>query len=160
MRKRKFSYTKISYKRNVELGIDSECYECTSHKTDECGYPIAFRGGKTVRIHRHLYCESTGENPEVVMHLCDNRKCINLNHLRGGTVADNNSDRDLKCRGRIGSERGENHPHSKLTWSKVDEIRSRIKDGISQRKIAAEFGISKTQVSNISSEKNWKKKEG
>jgi hypothetical protein len=41
--------------------------------------------------HRYTWIKANGPIPEgmVVMHLCDNRGCINIDHLAVGTQGDN-----------------------------------------------------------------------
>jgi hypothetical protein len=50
--------------------------------------------------YRQLYCRLKGDVPEgaVLRHTCDNRRCVNPNHLLLGTIADNNQDRQLQRR--------------------------------------------------------------
>ena len=43
-------------------------------------------------VHRRVYKLIHGNLPEVVMHTCDNRKCINPKHLIGGTQKENIND--------------------------------------------------------------------
>jgi hypothetical protein len=80
-----------------ELG---NCWECTSHKTNKSGYPMMYSYNHEIRIHRYVYQEKYGEIPKdmVIMHKCDNRKCINPEHLKLGTLQENNQDRINKGR--------------------------------------------------------------
>lgn len=47
---------------------------------------------KTPLLHREVFRMKHGYSPKVVMHKCDNRKCINPDHLVGGTQQDNIDD--------------------------------------------------------------------
>lgn len=51
--------------------------------------------GKQVLAHRASYERKNGSIPEgkLICHTCDNRKCINPNHLYAGTYGDNARDR-------------------------------------------------------------------
>lgn len=60
------------------------------------------------KLHRLAYCEAHGLSLDdiagkVVMHTCDNPRCINPDHLVLGTQAQNNADRHAK--GRDGNTR-------------------------------------------------------
>lgn len=87
-------------------------------------------------------------------HGCDNRPCINPDHLEEGTRADNM--RDCVERGRnIGftaEHRGEAHNHAKLKDADVLAIRA---GGETNKKIAERYGISPTQVSRIRNRQSW-----
>jgi len=90
----------------------------------------------------------------VVMHICDNPPCVNVEHLALGTHADNVADREAKGRGR--RPRGVDHGHAKLTESQVAEIRTRYTaGGVLQRVLAVEFGVKIVAVSNIVRRKTW-----
>jgi predicted XRE-type DNA-binding protein len=83
---------------------------------------------------------------EVARHTCDNHLCVNPAHLTSGTQADNIADKVERDRQAKGSQVGT----AKLTEARVAEIRSRITGRRGeQRRLAAEFGVSRTQVSAI-----------
>jgi hypothetical protein len=66
------------------------------------GYPRYRIQGKKYGVHRWVCLITYGE-PEpraVAMHLCDNKPCINPDHLRWGSSIENNRDREYKNRGR------------------------------------------------------------
>lgn len=81
-----------------------------------------------------------------VCHKCDNRKCVNPQHLFLGTYADNFKDMYRKGR----------HWH-KLTTLNIINIRSLNKlKLLSNRKIAKKFSISHTMVNDIVNRVWWK----
>lgn len=88
----------------------------------------------------------------LICHKCDNRSCINPQHLFVGTTADNSADMVKKGR----SLRGEANPHSKLTTKDISVIRSRLASGESQQRIADDYGIAQTLVSHIKVRRAWK----
>lgn len=109
--------------------------------------------------HRVAWQLANGEIPDglCVLHKCDNPKCCNPSHLFLGTHADNAHDRDNKKRGKVPDNRGENHPHHKLTWNDIHYIRNRWAiDGIKIINIAREMGLPRGYVSQIVNNKVWK----
>lgn len=97
-----------------------------------------FINGQT-QAHRMAYVLFVGEIPKkmMVLHRCDNRKCVNPKHLYLGNAALNAADRTKRLRYKIS-----------VSMEQVKEIRRRYAQGdISQQSLANEFGVSQTQVS-------------
>ncbi len=67
-----------------------------AHVPDHLNYDLP----EKTTVHRIVHAYATGETPKVVMHTCDNRKCVNPNHLKSGTHQDNTQDMLAKGRGR------------------------------------------------------------
>lgn len=151
--RRPIEYKKVYYQRNVELGIDPYCHECTSHAKDDSGYITLVRDG-FYRMHRWIYWLKTKQRPEVVMHLCDNRVCINLAHLKAGTVALNNRDMDSKNRSRyLGAPVGNTWNRS-FTTAQVRAIRNYRSMGYTNERIGKILGFSAHAISEITREHN------
>jgi hypothetical protein len=94
-----------------------------------------------VRAHRAAYLLFRGPIPtgQQVLHRCDNRLCINPDHLFLGTQADNMADKVAKGR----QAKGESNGASKLNPVKVLAMRERYARGdIKQRDLAKMFGVS------------------
>lgn len=110
---------------------------------------------RKTQAHRIAYALHYGnfDRSLVVMHACDNPPCCNPHHLRLGTRADNNRDRDNK--GRTNWLRGADSPTAKLTQADVDEIRRLFHAGVTQVEIAKQFGIKQPQVSRIVRGASW-----
>jgi len=87
------------------------------------GYGILSVGKKRWLAHRYAWSLVNGDIPAnmCIMHTCDNPSCINPQHLRLGTFAENNQDREAK--GRSAPVQLENHPRTKLTNEQVREIK-------------------------------------
>jgi len=82
----------------------TECDEWEGALT-KGGYGVVYVGrvdGKSYQpyVHRLVWMNEHGhiDPDQVVLHACDNRKCINLSHLSVGTQADNL--RDMVSKGR------------------------------------------------------------
>lgn len=84
-----------------------------------------------------------------VLHRCDNRRCVNPNHLFLGTRKDNLEDMTAKGR-RV---RGSKHGRSKLTEAEVLEIRSSNEP---QRVLAARYCVTPGAISLIKIRRNWR----
>lgn len=124
---------------------------------------------KSLSAHRLAYTLSVGEIPEGmhVCHRCDNRPCINPAHLFLGTALDNMRDKVAKGRQARGEghgfhttpearPRGEGHGLAKLTAEQVAEIRRRyIPRKVTMRALAAEYGISSSNVCFIVHGATW-----
>lgn len=76
-------------------------------RLDEWGYGTLCDGKKTHLAHRVSFACFVGEIPRgmLVLHRCDNPKCINPVHLFLGTHRDNAIDREQKLRGRYSKKR-------------------------------------------------------
>ena len=119
--------------------------------------------GKPVAAHRfswEFYNNSKIPDEMIVMHKCDNPKCVNPMHLRIGTHKENMEDMVSKNRQAKGDSylkrntaKGSKTGLAKLTEQQAMEI---FKDTRSQRSIAQQYGVSQTVVHNIKSMKTWK----
>lgn len=115
------------------------------------GYGSIGYKGKIRIAHRVAYQIYRGEIPAGinVCHRCDNRACVNPDHLFLGTHQQNMSDRNAKTR----QSRGATHGPAKLTEDDVKSIR--VTPGLSQRALAARFGVSRRLVRSILAGEKW-----
>jgi len=118
------------------------------------GYGQTSWKGRPCSAHRVAWYLTHGELPPriCVLHSCDVRPCINVSHLWTGTKADNNLDRALKGRSAVGELNG----LSKLSAADVAEIRRQHELGILPSRLAAEFGVCRSNVQQIVSGTTWK----
>lgn len=131
------------------------CWNWLAYK-DPDGYG-RFRWGKQVfKSNRLAYILRFGEIPNNlhVLHRCDNRACVNPEHLFLGNQIDNMQ--DMLAKGRRHSTQRENNPKAKLNEKQVEEIRQRYENGnILQRELAEEYGVTQVQISSIVRKKQW-----
>lgn len=129
--------------------------DCIDHglKGNQDGYGNRYRDGRMNLAHRLVYADKHGlsreEMPPVVRHTCDNPRCINPDHLLGGTHLDNM--RDMRERGR---SHGALPSIRRLTDDQEREIfrlqRAKAKRSRenSTRKLAAMYGVDQTTIVN------------
>ena len=130
------------------------CFICTSHAMDLDGYPLVKRNQKMNRVSRYIYEECFGPISEgfVIRHKCDNRHCINPEHLEEGTHKQNSLDMVKRNRQAKGSKNGS----AKLTESDVKEIRHLKEKGLRLTDLSNKFGVSVTNVCDIVNKRSWK----
>lgn len=114
--------------------------------------------GKKMDIltHRESYRIFKGEIPDgmYVLHKCDNRSCINPDHLWVGTGKENVQDCIKKGRFCNGHERAK--ISGKLTEHQVMEMREMYSNGFSPKELQEKFKVSQSQVSGILTYRFWK----
>lgn len=128
------------------------------HKTRSCwiweGYSKNGRYGsiqinnKVMQAHRASYELFVGPIPDglVVMHKCDNTKCVKPKHLKVGTLSDNTLDCLKKGRFRKPKRyklKGENV---------IQFIYQQLDDKVPQRKIASKVGVTQSMICVINRE--------
>lgn len=139
----------------VDIKGDDECWEWKA-STRSDGYGQIQKGKRGAGImpsHRTSWEIHYGkiENNFHVCHRCDNKLCVNPNHLFLGTNADNMADKKKKGL----QMRGEGCPSSKLTENDVIKIRELFRQGYSQTKLSKMFGVVQSNISNIISRRGW-----
>jgi hypothetical protein len=154
----------------VKKSDDSRaCWEWQGNRNDSGHGRFSWDGHKNY-AHRFSYIIHIGPIPPglLVRHRCDNPPCVNPSHLLLGTKGDNAQ--DAKERGLLPTgdlsparrhldtvPRGERHPHHKLTWEQVCEIRERYAaGGIMQKELVAEYHSSPTVISMLLAGKIWR----
>ena len=111
---------------------NGECLEC-HYSTATHGY-CKVAGGELA--HRFIYRVKKGPIGNLwVLHKCDNRCCINIDHLFLGTQQDNDQDRVRKGRTANGSIRA-------LSDDQCTQVRQLRASGISVNEIAIKFYVS------------------
>ena len=127
--------------------------DCIDHgQNSKTGYGYTSRNGKSCLMHRAVFAEANGIYVHnlggVVMHSCDNPRCVNLDHLSYGSCADNSA--DMAAKGR--SPHGPAHHMTTLTTEQVEYIRENYKfrhPEFSGKQLAAKFGVGRMVVSDI-----------
>ena len=96
-------------------------------------------------------------NGMLVMHQCDNRCCVNPDHLKLGTQKENM--REAADRGRVGIRLGEKNNLAKLNARAVKKIKRRWvgkKVPLDEaRQLADQYGVHHQTIRDIASGKTW-----
>lgn len=121
----------------------ADCVEYRGY-VQNSGYGQVSRGGKRWLAHRWAAHVAHGPCPvgQVVRHKCDNKLCVNPEHLVYGTQGDNLNDRK------------ERTTYRKLDRADAEAIKLRIPHE-SLRAIAEDYGVSATMIYHIKTGRQW-----
>lgn len=114
------------------------------------GYGQIRVGGKVLRAHRVAWEMVNGPIPDglYVCHKCDERSCVNPDHLFLGTPAENVMDMKQKGRGPSGSA----NSNAKLSEPDILEIRaSNTRSGL----LATHYGVSRATIRHVRNGTRW-----
>ena len=127
------------------------CWEWRASRSRGYGQLYA-RDGRMEKAHRVSWEIHNGPVPEglFVLHRCDNRGCVNPNHLFLGDSRANIEDMYIKRQVRFVVASA-----AKLSVKDVKEIRRRLCRGDPQGRIAEDLGVCQATVSHIKSRRTW-----
>jgi len=116
-------------------------------------FRIGGRGSPTVPAHRAIWALFHGIVPSErkVLHSCDNRQCVNPDHLFLGTNADNSADMTQKER----QARGTAINHARLNEVAVQVARYLASHGVSHRRIARAYRVNPGTIDQLVARKTW-----
>ena len=131
-------------------GPDGSCMEWQG-RVESAGYGVIHEGRKKVRVHREtLSLAKSLPEGLFALHHCDNRRCINPEHLFAGTKADNN--RDMTAKGRLVVFRGEDRTTAKLTAEAVAYIHA---SSDSHKALGLRFGVDRNLIRKVRAGQAW-----
>jgi transposase len=135
------------FMKMVKKDPETGCWEWQG-SLSESGYgqffitSRSYKGTGSMRAHRvsfMMHNDVDLEPEELLCHTCDNRKCVNPEHLFVGTSADNTADAIEKGR----------HPTATLTEEQVWDLLKKYQEGWRPKDLAEEFGIHVASVRNL-----------
>jgi hypothetical protein len=146
---------------HVQKSADGGCWVWQGHLHPNGYGTISLGGdrGKMVYVHRLAWELAYGPIPAdmYVCHHCDNRACVNPEHLFLGTATDNMRDMWAKGRARVPTfAKGEDHWNARITAAQAREIYARHQAGEKAADLGREFGITPENVRMIARGKTWK----
>jgi hypothetical protein len=129
------------------------CIDCLLAGCGE-GYPMVQEGlasngtAKMTTAARAAWEHKYGPIPDgkIICHDCDNRTCVNVEHLSLGTHAEKSRHKVL-----AGRARG----NAKLLSSEVKQIIHRAASGERNVDLAREYGVTPRTIANIKSGRTW-----
>lgn len=131
--------------KNIEyVKDDNNCFICTSHAVNPSGYYKIKRYSTAYDMHKWIYLRYHGEIEKglVVRHKCNNKGCINPEHLAIGTYSQNALDS-------IDEER------NYITKEIVLKVRDLLEEGYKQYEVAKMLNLRTNHISKIHNKTIW-----
>lgn len=129
---------------------ETGCWEWQGPLVQGYGW-LSVPGGPTVRAHRVSLMLKLGrplKPDEFACHACDNRACVNPDHLFAGTAKDNVLDSIRKGR----HTKGSRHGQAKLTEEDAANI---LASTLSEATLAARYGVDPATIHAVKSGYSW-----
>lgn len=151
----------VRIQRQSTVNPSTGCWEWNGQKNQN-GYGLFSIKRKTYLAHRISYETFIGPIPAgdhrgtmCVCHTCDNRACVNPNHLFLASQLENVNDMYAKGRANAVGPKGSAHGAAKLNEADVLSMRRLAKKGWKQADIAERFGVAFQTVSKILRGERW-----
>jgi hypothetical protein len=142
-----------TFEEQVVRGSENDCW-IWSGNVSKAGYGLVRTSGF---LYAHRMAWEVANDAELpkgkhVMHSCDNPPCVNPDHLRVGSLQENNA--DMLSKGR--QARGAMLPQTKLSEAKVRAIRVLRANGFSQECLGEMFDVSREAIRQIDKGRAWR----
>lgn len=143
--------------RKILFGNIDQCWQWMAGRS-KGGYGQFNILGKTKAVHRFVFIQLFDE-PKAglcVLHKCDNRSCVNPNHLFTGTKKDNYDDMVSKGRSNHPGAPGSKNGNAKLSEEHISVIKNRLGKGETLKSIGESFGVNLSVIWGIKVGRGWK----
>ena len=114
-------------------------------------YGVFWYKGKNMSSHRFSYYLRNKTWPEMVLHHCDNKKCVNPDHLYEGDAKKNAT--DAAARGLLRT--GQQNNKTKLNYDVVFTIKQQLALGVPMLRLAKTYGVTHQAITNIVKGRAW-----
>lgn len=149
--------TKENFWNYVEKTENCWLWKGTIH---HLGYGVFWKNNKQLSAHRYSFKLKNGNDSIpygfVICHTCDNKICVNPEHLFIGTQSDNIKDAAKKER--MKGQKGEKNNKAKLTLEQVNEIKKLASSNgwLTQEELAKQYGVTFSTIGRILRGEIWK----
>lgn len=127
------------------------CWNWTGH-VQVGGYGHVQFKGKLYVAHRLAWFFTYGSHPtQLLLHSCDNPRCVNPSHLREGTAKENSGDAISRNR----TARGTAVNTAKLQESDILRIRQSLTEGTRIADLARKFNVTWQNIRAIRDRQTW-----
>ena len=140
----------------LKVDLDTSCWNWQM-ATSNLGYARVSVDGEVVYGHRLMYKLTREPIPKgmVVMHICDNPRCMNPDHLLLGTQQDNLKDMKDKGRGSFGRTK------KNVGLETAREIRRKHEPYIyTMMQLAEEYDLTYDTIAKILSHRTYREPQG
>lgn len=156
--------------KRVDRRSEQECWPWLAGKNGP-GYGVLYVDKRAVLAHRFSLAVDRGRaipRGLFVLHGCDNPACVNPRHLRVGTHTENMQDAMERGRKKPPPKnfkgarpqetygRGSKIGTSKLRETDIPVIFKKNTAGVSFKKLAKEYGVNPSTISDICRGRQWK----
>lgn len=145
-------YSQVEKERffnSFDVGTKEDCWEWKKGilRTGYGAFYMQRGNRKTFHSHRiswEMHNSAHIPTGGMICHTCDNRKCVNPNHLYLGNSITNNRDT-------IARRRGNRTLGNNCSWTKIpdEDIMSILKSSETQKVLAAKYGVHQSTISDI-----------
>jgi len=155
-------WAKVNISGPYSRAMDSRCWEWQG-SLNRKGYGQFGMNGTSIGAHRIAWQFTRGPIPKgmLLLHGCDNRRCVNPIHLSLGTNAENMHDMVQKDRQSRGPRHaaimaGQTNGCAKLTEALVSAIRQAYAAGTSRADLAERYAVTRKNIDLVVTRKTWK----